>query len=443
MRADDAAVSVAFFLPRRREPARIVTVARGAAIKPGFANEIIARVIFHLVARAVFVNQRDQAARQIVFIFDLMAQRIGTRQRQAIRCQLPLRHLPLRVAPGGKTLPAVKLKRLRRAVGVNNAARQAILPVVYQRTVARRVRLLLQPAIFVIAEGGGTPGTIGVADKKVGAVPGEALNARRRIAHAHQGPAIVMVIFRNAAKLIHLADQVARHVIGELPRAALHIGDAHRQVPALVVINARHLPVRPGDGSTVTALIVTVTRGSACRIGEMGHLSAHVATKPGVAARGVFVAQQLMVIVEFVARDAPQRIGHRGAVGAVLKAPLPAQAIAMRQHFAGRVVFIVMVETLHLAREAVRHHHMVAVAKLAQYLALTIPDGDEIALRRVVITAEAFGMERIGRVTDADARDAVSRVVTGKREPGEMNNEPPPGAVGYLFRLMMRVVVQR
>lgn len=114
----------------------------------------------------------------------------------------------------------------------------------------------------------------------------------------------------------------------------------------------------------------------------------------------------------------------------------------MRQHFAGRLVFVVVVEALHLAGEAVRHHDVVAVAKLAQHLALTIPDGDEIALRRVVVAAEAFGMERVGRVTDADARDAVCRVVTGKREPGEMNNEPPPGVVDNLLGLMMRVVVQ-
>ncbi len=281
-----------------------------------------------------------------------------------------------------------------------------------------------------------------MADKKAGAVPGEALNARRRIANTHQVTAIVMVIFRNAAKLIHLADQVARYVIGELPRAALHIGDAHRQVTAFVVVDARHLPVRPGNGGAVAALIVAVTRGSACRIGEVGHLSAHVATKPGVAARGVFVAQQLMVIVEFVARDAPQRVGHRRAVGAIFKPPFTAQAVAMRQHFAGRLVFVVVVEALHLASEAVRHHDVVAVAKLAQYFAFAIPDGNEIALRRVVIAAEAFGMERVGRVTDADARDAVCRVVTGKHEPGEMNNEPPPGAVDNLLGLMMRVVMQ-
>ncbi len=106
-------------------------------------------------------------------------------------------------------------------------------------------------------------------------------------------------------------------------------------------------------------------------------------------------------------------------------------------------MFIVVIETLHFARAAVRHHDVVAVTKFAQHLALAIPDGDEIALRRVVIAAQAFGVERVRGVTDADADNTFNRVVIRKRKPGKMDDKTPSGAVGYLLRLMMRVVVQR
>ncbi len=305
MRADDTAVSVAFFLAHRREAARVIAVTGGAAVKPGLADERVAQVIFHLITRAVFIDQRDQAARQVIFIFHLMPECINARQRQAIRRQFPLCKLPLRVAPGGKALPAVKLKGLRRAIRVNNTQRQAILPVVYQRAVARRVNLLFQPAIFVIAESGGTPGTIRMADKKVGAVPGEALNTRRRIANAHQVAAIVVVIFRDTAQLIHKTNQVTGHVIGVFACAALHIGDAHRQVPAFVVVDARHLSVRLSHGGTVAALVVTVARDATRRVGHLRHLPANVATEPGIAASGVLIGQKLMVVVILVPRHAP------------------------------------------------------------------------------------------------------------------------------------------
>lgn len=257
-------------------PAQVVTETPGQVVDALFFDQTVGCIVGELVRRVVFVDQRGQANRRVVFVADALALGVLATARQAPGGAQQSGGLALAVGVRQHLAESVVGERLGAAIRVMDAQHFAVRLALQRGGLAQRVGDGDQMVALVEAVGGVFTGAILEAFDLGQGVPPQVFGLAGCIDDGVWQAVVAVEVFGFIAQGVDFGDQVALGVIAGLPGAAVQESRFGDQRSAEVVLVFDLATQWIGFFKQTRKVVVLEPQPVAIRQLETGHVAGFV-----------------------------------------------------------------------------------------------------------------------------------------------------------------------